>query len=111
MSCDDFLDVHPPFALKHLQDITGIKDGAHCSDFAEFCPNVKIEFRFLRFLCPSTCGCNSPRAGLIRDDYDDGCHRDFCHASLRYKSELAEIPCEDPSPAELLSMAGWTDGL
>lgn len=60
----------------------------------------------VRALCPQTCGCSDPRAGLflVRPMY--GCPN-ACILSRGFREKVDAIPCMDPSREELRVNHAW----
>jgi len=103
--CGDLTLQTLPYLQNHLQVLTMSFDAQNCSDMQHACGNP--DNRFLRNLCPGTCGCNQPDSGLLLNGPAEGCPREACQRSQTYEDALAQIPCHDPSPAKLRQMKAW----
>mmetsp|Transcript_110560 Transcript_110560/g.180348 ORF Transcript_110560/g.180348 Transcript_110560/m.180348 type:complete len:824 (-) Transcript_110560:221-2692(-) len=104
-SCEDY-DFAAPDAVPSFQaTLRGLYGWGvnSCEDLEEHCPG---EQRFLRMICPETCGCNLPLSGLYKKGPNQGCPAE-CAASGAYISQLANIPCMDYSLANLTQMPGY----
>ena len=74
--------------------------GAECyapscaRDAPEHCHKDDKVGLLARFLCPETCGCNSPNSSLILNGPRFGCGQP-CRSSSTYTDLLAKMPCTD----------------
>jgi len=85
--------------------MTGIKNGSQCVDFKDHCGIQSM--RDLRLMCSVTCGCADPLSGLFFEGPTEGCPRDICRSTPRYRMALATRECRDLSLAELQAMPAW----
>jgi len=98
-------DRWPPFAKHGLPSTFFKRNASPCHNLRNKC--TMSQGRLIRFMCPATCGCRSPRSGLYLNSDFDGCPREVCYASHEYSQKLASISCRDPNPEELRAMPGW----
>eukprot|EP00929_Paragymnodinium_shiwhaense_P114463 TRINITY_DN8286_c0_g1_i3.p1 TRINITY_DN8286_c0_g1~~TRINITY_DN8286_c0_g1_i3.p1 ORF type:complete len:276 (-),score=35.79 TRINITY_DN8286_c0_g1_i3:263-1090(-) len=102
--CADFQEPLGGNIARALRFQTGVEGATMCHHLKEHC--FDLEQRFLRLICPVTCGCASPRSGLYLTTHFDGCPL-TCKTSPQYEKELQALPCEDASAAELASSESW----
>jgi len=95
--CNDTLfSKIPSHVVASLRRMVGDSTVSSCELVLPFCGNLSL----VRMLCPWTCGCGTPRSGLLRAGEDAGCNP-ACESSDMYRNALAKIPCEDANLEEL----------
>jgi len=77
-----------------LQALTGNESLAACPDVAPFCLLVGLVGIRARQWCPVTCGCHSPRSGLLIDQPSLGCPGLCADA---YRAESGLVHCREQS--------------
>jgi len=105
--CEDYVfgDGSLPKVLATLRRVLGRRSLTSCDDVTrEECAGPQA---FVRMACPETCGCSMPRSGLYRLGPERGCPLAHCQQKPEYVQALDAWQCQDPSPEELRSMAGW----
>jgi len=78
-----------------------------CQKLQQYCKLWTMEGIHLRFLCPETCGCNSPNA-LVLSRVEDGCPT-RCLKHAKYQAALAGASCVEHTPAQLQNDSGWME--
>lgn len=94
----DFGDQSSPLIDRLLDWFPGSES---CKDVEDLCGHLQTPM--LRLLCPRTCGCDSPRSGLLRHM---GCPIS-CQRDTAYIAALGSTDCVDPPPEDLVSDPGW----
>lgn len=74
-------------------------------DCAELRPHCDGHLHIVRILCPATCGCDDPLAGLYWSGHETGCPAEYC--GPKKEEVLSTRVCEDHSPGELQDSAAW----
>lgn len=91
--------------LKCFRDLRH-RHGSACADFADLCQGES--FVVLRFVCPVTCGCNSPRSGLLFSGPAAGCPHEWCRATPEYQEALNDGGgCIDMTTDAMRSSVEW----
>jgi len=108
--CRDLLD-DGPYSNLYRQFLSELLSGidrplTECKQVAHLCwSNVPVA-KYVRFSCPVTCGCKSPRAPLL-----DNIEGQFCAPSCRRNSaflqELGGLSCDYMSPDKLRNQSWW----
>lgn len=83
----------PVYTLNTLQWQTKLFSAETCDHFKSECHQDSQ--RFLRMLCPVTCGCTSPLTGLYQNGPELGCPRNRCAQLAAYPTAMKSIPCKD----------------
>lgn len=78
---------------------------ATCDDVRAYCGDE--EQLLARTVCPSTCGCDRPRSGLLWAGMDGGCPTTLCGDMQAYSQALEQLPCEDESQANMRQSSAW----
>jgi len=109
---DRNLENDPPRlnAIKDRTKLFDIGNRATCTDFKDKCDSFRSG-TLVRFLCPHTCKCGMPRAGLYLDGPMFGCARGRCREEERSRSALAALPCTDEEPKKLNKCVHWLENV
>ncbi|CAE7197410.1 unnamed protein product [Symbiodinium natans] len=85
-----------------IETLTGAKDCASAKPFCE-----RRDLPLIRMMCPETCGCVDPLAGLY---VDNGC-RQLCRETPEFQAALASAACQDLSNSKQeLAWQRWWSG-
>lgn len=80
--------------IKGITEFPTVEGNFECSNFKELCNTDNSSGIIMRKWCPHTCGCNSPKSGLILSRDDMGCPNS-CHNHDLYHVQLEDVPCDD----------------
>lgn len=92
--------------LAAVRSRTQVASAETCADLAHKCTSFG-DGSLVRLLCPRTCKCGTPRAGLYADGPTFGCVRQKCRSSDHVELALASIACQDESVDVLKTDTSW----
>jgi len=96
---DRYLPNDPP-RLAAIRSRTRNLNATRCEDVKDKCDSFRSG-SLVRFLCPDTCKCGMPRAGLYLDGPMFGCARAKCREDPQTQRENDKIVCKDETPRNL----------
>jgi len=77
-----------------------------CKGVSQHCHSENIAGVRVRQMCPQTCGCDNPRAGLLLSRPENGCGLQ-CLKSGAYLARRRALPCEDDDAALREVLVDW----